>query len=111
MTDGKADRSRSRPSRSPCPSATSGGTGSASLSWTPPTRNTDGSSLTNLAGYKILYGTSASSLSKTHHRRESGVSSYAVDDLASGTWYFALKAYTTTGSESASSTVGSKRIP
>jgi len=92
-------------------SATSGGTGSASLRWTPPTRNTDGSTLTNLAGYKILYGTSASSLSKTITVANPGVSSYVVDNLASGTWYFTLKAYTTTGTESASSTVGSKSIP
>lgn len=32
--------------------------GSATLSWTPPTKNTDGSRLTDLAGYKIYYGTS-----------------------------------------------------
>jgi putative Ig domain-containing protein len=91
--------------------ATSGGTGAASLSWTPPTRNTDGSTLTNLAGYKILYGTSSTSLSKSITVANPGVSSYVVDGLASGTWYFALKAYTATGSESASSTVGTKRVP
>ena len=33
-------------------------TGSATLSWTPPTTNTDGSSLTNLAGYKVYWGPS-----------------------------------------------------
>ena len=34
-------------------------TGSATLSWLPPTTNIDGSPLTNLAGYKIYWGTSA----------------------------------------------------
>ena len=33
------------------------GLGSMSLSWTPPTQNTDGSALTDLAGYKLYYGT------------------------------------------------------
>ena len=33
-------------------------TGSATLSWTPPTTNTDGSPLTNLAGYKVYWGPS-----------------------------------------------------
>lgn len=28
-----------------------------SLSWNPPTANTDGSQLTDLAGYKVYYGT------------------------------------------------------
>ena len=34
-------------------------TGSAALSWAVPTENTDGTPLTNLAGYQIYYGTSA----------------------------------------------------
>ena len=33
-----------------------GAPGSATLSWVPPTRNTDGSALTRLAGYRIYYG-------------------------------------------------------
>src|SRR5262249_43353816 len=33
-------------------------TGSATLTWTPPTQNTDGSALNNLAGYKVYWGTS-----------------------------------------------------
>jgi hypothetical protein len=33
--------------------------GRATLSWTAPTENTDGTTLANLAGYRIRYGTSA----------------------------------------------------
>jgi len=33
-------------------------TGSVTLTWTPPTKNTDGSQLTDLAAYKIYYGLS-----------------------------------------------------
>jgi hypothetical protein len=85
-------------------------TGSASLSWTPPTRNTDGTTLTNLAGYKISYGTSSTSLSKTVTIANAGISSYVVDGLTSGTWYFSIKAYTSVGTESAASPVASKAI-
>ena len=35
------------------------GNGSASLNWTAPTKNTDGTSLTDLAGYKVVFGSSA----------------------------------------------------
>ncbi len=37
-------------------------TGTARLSWTAPTQNTDGSTVTDLAGYRIYHGTSASAL-------------------------------------------------
>jgi len=39
-----------------------------------------------------------------------GISSYVVDGLTSGTWYFSIKAYTSGGTESAASPVASKAI-
>ncbi|MGQ0836340.1 MAG: hypothetical protein ACT4O5_15750 [Gammaproteobacteria bacterium] len=39
-------------------------TGSATIRWTPPGQNTDGSTLTNLAGYRISYGTSPTALTQ-----------------------------------------------
>jgi hypothetical protein len=85
--------------------------GSATLSWTPPTTNTDGSSLTNLAGYRVVYGRSSSSLDQTVQIANAGLSSYTVTGLSSGTWYFAVKAYNANGSESDVSFGGSKTIP
>jgi hypothetical protein len=90
--------------------ASSGSTGAATLSWSPPTRKTDGSTLTTLAGYHISYGTSASSLSKTITVSNAGVASYVVENLTAGTWYFAIKAYTSTGTESSLSSVVSKTV-
>jgi hypothetical protein len=87
-----------------------GGTGAATLSWSPPIRNTDGSSLTNLAGYRIAYGTSASSLTKSITVSNPGLASYVVENLAAGTWYFTIKAYTSTGTESSASAVVNKSI-
>ena len=85
-------------------------TGSATLSWTPPTRNTDGSTLTNLAGYRIYYGTSSSTLNRTVQIANAGVATYVVGNLSPATWYFAVRSYNTAGAESTSSTVVSKTI-
>lgn len=86
-------------------------TGSATVSWQAPTRNEDGSALTNLAGYRILYGQSASSLSRTIDVDNPGVTTYVIENLTSGTWYFGVKAYTTSGVESELSNIASKTIP
>lgn len=84
--------------------------GAATLSWTPPTRNTDGSSLTNLAGYRIYYGTSASALTKTVQVSSAGITTYVVEGLAPSTYYFTVRAYNSAGAESANSNVVTKVI-
>ncbi len=84
--------------------------GSATVSWTSPTQNTDGSALTNLAGYRILYGTSSNNLNQSVQVSNAGLGSYVVEDLTQGTWYFIVKAYTSTGIESDASNVASKTI-
>jgi hypothetical protein len=91
-------------------SAVSSSSGAATLSWTPPTRNTDGSSLTNLSGYRIYYGTSASALTKTISINSAGISTYVVSDLAPATYYFAISALSASGGESARSSVASKTV-
>ena len=85
--------------------------GTAALSWTAPTTNTDGSALTNLAGYHIYYGTSPSALSTTINVANPATTSYSISSLPSGTWYFAVNAYTTGGVDSVLSNTGSKIIP
>ena len=95
------------------PSATLGqvSSGTAAVSWTPPTTNTNGSALTNLAGYKIYYGTSSNSLNQTVQIANTGLTNYVLTNLSGGaTWYFGITAYTSTGAESALSSIGSKAI-
>lgn len=82
----------------------------ARLSWTPPTANTDGSTLTDLAGYRIHYGTSATALSQTIQIASAGTTAYTVQNLAPGTWYFAVRAYSSVGAESDLSAVRSKVV-
>jgi hypothetical protein len=91
-------------------SVVSASAGGATLSWTPPTANTDGTSLTNLAGYRIAYGTSSTALTSTIQVANPGLSSYTLSNLAPGTYYFAVRAYTTSGTESSNSNVQTKII-
>jgi hypothetical protein len=107
VSDGKATTSLPAFSINVVGTSSNGG---AVLSWTAPTANTDGSSLTNLAGYRISYGTSASALSQTIQVANPSVTNYTIDNLAPGTYYFAVRAYTSAGTESANSNVTSKTI-
>ena len=81
------------------------GAKSATLSWKPPTVNSNGSALTNLAGYRIYYGTSATSLTHSITINSVGVTTDVVTDLSPGTYYFALMAFNTAGTESKLSNV------
>src|SRR3954464_15783549 len=82
--------------------------GRATLSWTAPTENTDGSTLSNLSGYRIRYGTSASALTQTIVIDNSSVTTYVVEDLSPATWYFAVTAVNSQGAESSNSNVANK---
>ena len=79
--------------------------GAAELQWIPPTQNTDGSTLTNLSGYRIVYGASSTQLTQTIQVANAGLSAYVVENLAPGTYYFAVRAYTSSGAESSDSNV------
>ncbi len=74
--------------------------GVATLDWMPPTENSDGSVLTNLAGYTVYYGSSPNDLSQSVKVSNPGLATYAVTGLSSGTWYFAVTSYSADGIES-----------
>jgi hypothetical protein len=84
--------------------------GSATLSWTPPTTNTDGSALTNLAGYRVYWGTTAGTYPNSVTLNNAGLTSYVVSSLAPGTYHFAIAALNSAGVESAKSNSSSKTI-
>jgi hypothetical protein len=84
--------------------------GNATVSWTPPTERTDGSALTDLAGYKVYYGKNSSSLTHVVNIKNAGQTSHYVENLDAGTWYFAVTAYCSGGEESAKSALASKTI-
>jgi len=76
----------------------------------PPTENSDGSVLSNLAGYTVYYGTSPSSLTQSVKVSNPGLASYTMTNLPSGTWYFAVTSYSSAGVESARSGIVSTTI-
>jgi hypothetical protein len=85
-------------------------TGSATLRWTPPTLNEDGTPIENLAGYRVYYGTSTGNLNQVLNIAGAGVTSAVIQNLTPATWYFALKAYNAANVESSFSNIASKTI-
>jgi putative Ig domain-containing protein len=85
-------------------------TGSATLKWVPPTQNTNGSALTNLAGIILYYGTTPTTLTQSVQLASTTQTSYTIGNLAAGTWYFGSVAYTNSGMQSAMSRVVSMSV-
>ena len=107
--DGKATASLAAFSIVVSPAST-GLPGSVTVSWLPPTQYTDGSTLTNLAGYRIRYGKSASARTTVVNVPNAGLANSVIEGLAPGVWYFTVTAFTSEGAESDDSTVASATI-
>ena len=75
-------------------------TGAVTLNWMPPTENTDGSALTDLAGYDIHYGTGSGDYTQSVTVSNAGLATYVVDNLSPGTYYFSVSAVNNAGTES-----------
>jgi hypothetical protein len=75
-------------------------TGNVTINWNPPTQNTNGSPLINLAGFKIHYGTASQKYTQTITVSNPGLVTYVLADLSAGTYYFAVTAYSSAGTES-----------
>lgn len=78
-------------------------TGSATINWGLPTLRTDGSALTNLASFKVYYGTSLAGLTSIVSVANPTVTSTVIPNLTSGTWYFSITSVDSAGVESAKS--------
>jgi hypothetical protein len=85
-------------------------TGSVSLKWTPPTEREDGSAIGTISSYRIYYSRNTAQLDQ-NVTVSAGVTSYQIDNLEQGTWYFAITVTTSDGLESAKSATVSKTIP
>jgi hypothetical protein len=75
-------------------------TNNVSLSWTPPTQNADGSTLTDLSGYKIHYGIESGNYSGSVTVSNAGLTRYDLDSLPKGKIFIAMTAMNTAGAES-----------
>jgi hypothetical protein len=84
--------------------------GTATLTWQQPTTYEDGAPLTDLAGYKVYYGTSTGVYTNTVD--VGNVLTYQVPNLTDGvTYYFNVTAYNTALLHSGYATEVSKTIP
>lgn len=91
-----------------CAAAAHAQTGINDLTWTPPTTNTDGSPLTNLAGYRVYWGTVAGNYPNSATLTTPAATTYRVSGLVVGTRYnYVVTARAATGTESVFSNVAS----
>lgn len=79
------------------------------LSWNAPTQNVDGTALTNLAGYTIVYGPSSTMLHESV-QVDQGLTMYVLEGLSPGKYYFAVKAFNDSGVESDVSNIVSHTV-
>jgi len=84
--------------------------GSATLAWVAPRTNADGSALADLAGFRIYYGTTSGSYSKSITINSAYTTNYTISNLSAGTYYMIVKAFDTSNNESAASSQLSKTI-
>jgi hypothetical protein len=82
----------------------------ATLFWVAPTENTDGSDLTDLAGYNVYYGTSLDSMALGGTVDNPTVTTHLVENLTPGTWFFTVTAFDIAGNESEDSNLASKVV-
>ena len=76
------------------------GTGSVTLDWIAPTENVDGTTLTDLAGYVIYFGTRSGVYDQSVSIENPSVTTYVVEGLTPNNYYFAATARNSQGEES-----------
>jgi hypothetical protein len=83
--------------------------GTIALAWDPATSYSDGSPLTDLAGYKLYYGTTSGSY--TGSIDVGNVTSYTITNLPPAVYYVVVTVRNLSGTESSYSNQVSKSIP
>lgn len=91
--------------------ATPGAVGAATLSWQIPTERTDGSPLTNLAGFSVYWGLAPGLYTNNIDIDNPSINLFVVEPLDTGnTYYFAVQAYDANNLSSDFSNEASKTI-
>ena len=85
--------------------------GSVTLSWTAPTENEDGSVLTDLDGYRLYWGKTPGNFTDSVTIDNESITTYVVDNVASGTYEFVGTSFNTAGVESRYSNPATKVVP
>lgn len=85
-------------------------TGTVWVRWVAPSTNVDGTPLTDLAGFEVLYGTEPGVYSQTFTLNDPSATEHHIRDLPAGTHYVAVIAFDTSGNKSPVSVEASKII-
>lgn len=81
------------------------------ISWIAPTTSEDGSALSDLAGFEVHYGTTSGVYTNSVDVANPEATSYTFEDMASGTYYFSVRAYDEDGAYSEYSAEVSVEVP
>lgn len=81
------------------------------MTWTTPSVNTDGSSLTDTASYRVEYGTSVSNLNMLVTVPGGSSTSTTINGLVAGTYFFTVTAVNASGVASVRSNPVSRAVP
>ncbi|HVJ23311.1 MAG TPA: hypothetical protein VM756_05170 [Burkholderiales bacterium] len=82
----------------------------AIVNWTAPTTNTDGTAYTNPGGFRIQYGRTATALDTSAYLQDPAVRTWTSPTLATGAWFFGVRAFNALGLESEISNVATKMM-
>ena len=82
----------------------------AQLTWTAPVKNTDGSTLTDLAGYGLYWWQGAGAAVKRQDITSPGTLTFTTPALAAGAWNFAIDAVNGMGTRSSISGTAVKTL-
>ncbi len=84
----------------------------AAVSWVAPTQNVDDSPLTDLAGFRIMYGQTATEagLDQSVYLQSPTATTWTSPALAAGQWYFGVKAFNSLGLEGPLSNIAGKTM-
>ena len=87
------------------------GQGTITLNWSAPTQNEDNTPLVDLAGYRIYWGNSPGSYPNSVTIDNPGLTTYVVENLGPGTYYFVATSFNSSGVESEKSNPVTRNLP
>jgi hypothetical protein len=79
---------------------TSGSSATATVTWTPPPPDASAPPAKDLAGYRVYYGMTVAGMTHVADITDPTLTSYVIDNLSAGTWYFAIASYDVDQSQS-----------
>lgn len=104
------DNAPATPAAGPGDTPDAARTGSVQLAWIAPQTNADGTPLSDLAGYRVRYGTQSGSYSNTIDIPSPHTLNHVLTGLPPSTYYLVVTAYNSENVESVTSVEVSKSI-